>query len=63
MPGCLQRATRPAPLGVRCAVWDSCGPAVHAARVLYTAHRVVADCLRKGKPLPDIEPLPTGVLA
>jgi hypothetical protein len=33
------------------------------AKVLYTAHRAVADCLREGRELPDIEPLPNGALA
>jgi hypothetical protein len=36
---------------------------VKAARLIYCAHAVVADCLRSGKELPDREVLPNGALA
>ena len=36
---------------------------VEAARVLYLAHREVIACLTAGKPLPDREVLPSGVVA
>jgi hypothetical protein len=39
------------------------GGPLQAVQVLYTSARVVAECLREGKPLPDVEPLPSGALA